>query len=63
MDWDFPANVLDVVLMGLYRGWARCGALAVQKAKARAALAEVGMADFEQRQIGQLSGGRSSAFS
>lgn len=59
VDWDFPANVLDVVLMGLYRGLGplrRVGR--AEKAKARAALAEVGMADFEQRQIGQLSGGQ-----
>ena len=59
VDWDFPANVLDVVLMGLYRGLGplrRVGR--AEREKARAALAEVGMADFEQRQIGQLSGGQ-----
>ncbi|MFA5551683.1 MAG: metal ABC transporter ATP-binding protein [Trueperaceae bacterium] len=59
VDWDFPADVLDVVLMGLYRELGplrRVGR--VEKARARAALAEVGMADFERRQIGQLSGGQ-----
>ena len=59
VDWDFPADVLDVVLMGLYRGLGplrRVGR--AEKAQARAALEEVGMADFERRQIGQLSGGQ-----
>lgn len=59
VDWDFPANVLDVVLMGLYRKvgvFGRVGKRAHQEA--RAALEEVGMAEFERRQIGQLSGGQ-----
>src|SRR5690606_1763353 len=59
VDWDFPANVLDVVLMGLYRSLGplkRVGRN--ERAKARAALDEVGMGAFERRQIGQLSGGQ-----
>lgn len=59
VDWDFPANVLDVVQMGLYRElgpFRRVGEAG--KRRARAALKEVGMAAFERRQIGQLSGGQ-----
>lgn len=59
VDWDFPATVLDVVLMGLYRdiGFLR---FANRKHKARAlnCLERVGMAPFANRQIGQLSGGQ-----
>ena len=59
VDWDFPATVLDVVLMGLYReiGLFR---FASRKHKARAieCLERVGMAAFANRQIGQLSGGQ-----
>lgn len=59
VDWDFPATVLDVVLMGLYReiGFLR---FANRKHKARAldCLERVGMAAFADRQIGQLSGGQ-----
>ncbi|TVR82603.1 MAG: ABC transporter ATP-binding protein [Rhodospirillales bacterium] len=59
VDWDFPATVLEVVTMGLYRriGWLR----PVRKTHRRAAmeaLAEVGMEAFAERQIGQLSGGQ-----
>ena len=59
VDWDFPADVLDVVLMGLYR---KLGPLRrvgrAERNMARAALEEVGMAEFAGRQIGQLSGGQ-----
>lgn len=59
VDWDFPACVLDVVLMGLHR---RLGLLrpvrAADRAEARACLDRVGMADFASRQIGALSGGQ-----
>ncbi|MEL6318541.1 MAG: metal ABC transporter ATP-binding protein [Pseudomonadota bacterium] len=59
VDWDFPTRVLDVVLMGLHR---RLGLLArvrgVHLQEARACLARVGMAEFEDRQIGMLSGGQ-----
>jgi len=59
VDWDFPTTARDVVEMGLYRslGWLRRpGAKA--RARAIAALAEVGMQDHADRQISQLSGGQ-----
>ena len=59
VDWDFPARVIDVVLMGLHR---ELGLLRrVRPAhldRARACLARVGMEDFATRQIGQPSGGQ-----
>jgi manganese/zinc/iron transport system ATP- binding protein len=59
VDWDFPINALQVVLMGLYRkiGWIRRVGRAHRQA-AREALDRVGMADFARRQISQLSGGQ-----
>jgi len=59
VDWDFPATALQVAAMGRYPrvGWFRPLPRA-EKERARAALAEVGMADFATRQIGQLSGGQ-----
>jgi manganese/zinc/iron transport system ATP- binding protein len=59
VDWDFPTSVLDVVLMGRYGrlGWIRRPG-AADKAAAREALAQVGMAELEGRQISQLSGGQ-----
>ncbi|MDP2697260.1 metal ABC transporter ATP-binding protein [Thalassospira sp.] len=59
VDWDFPARVIDVVLMGLYvdiglfRLWGTR-----HRQQAMACLDRVGMADFADRQIGQLSGGQ-----
>jgi manganese/zinc/iron transport system ATP- binding protein len=59
VDWDFPARVIDVVLMGMYR---QLGLLRRVRSShidaARACLARVGMEDFATRQIGQLSGGQ-----
>lgn len=59
VDWDFPARVIDVVLMGLYR---ELGPLRLvrrrHREKALSCLERVGMADFADRQIGQLSGGQ-----
>jgi manganese/zinc/iron transport system ATP- binding protein len=59
VDWDFPTQVLDVVLMGLSRQlglWRRVRP--AHLARAMACLDRVGMADFAERQIGQLSGGQ-----
>ncbi len=59
VDWDFPASVLDVVLMGLYGkiGWIRRPGRA-DRQKAMTALEQVGMDAFASRQISQLSGGQ-----
>ena len=59
VDWDFPARVVDVVIMGLYAeiGLLRFAGWGHRK-KALACLERVGMADFADRQIGQLSGGQ-----
>jgi len=59
VDWDFPITALQVASMGRYprAGWFRWLSRA-ERERARAALAEVGMADFADRQIGQLSGGQ-----
>lgn len=59
VDWDFPVNALDVVVMGRYRriGWFRPITRA-HKAAAREALEKVGMGEFAERQISQLSGGQ-----
>ncbi|HET8985080.1 MAG TPA: metal ABC transporter ATP-binding protein [Trueperaceae bacterium] len=59
VNWDFPADALDVVTMGLYP---RLGLFRrpgrSERGRARAALEQVGMADLAQRPIGQLSGGQ-----
>ena len=59
VDWDFPASVFDVVLMGRY------GKLGLfnrprkaDKDAAMQALEKVGMQTFADRQISQLSGGQ-----
>jgi manganese/zinc/iron transport system ATP- binding protein len=59
VDWDFPATALQVVAQGRYPrvGWF-CPLPRAERERARAALAEVGMAEFADRQIGQLSGGQ-----
>ncbi|MCE9555236.1 MAG: metal ABC transporter ATP-binding protein [Planctomycetes bacterium] len=59
VDWDFPVNALDVVVMGLYRkiGWFRPVTRRYRE-QALAALEQVGMADYATRQISQLSGGQ-----
>jgi manganese/zinc/iron transport system ATP- binding protein len=59
VDWDFPINALDAVLMGTYGklGWfIRPGK--PQRNWAHECLERVGMADYADRQIGQLSGGQ-----
>ena len=59
VDWDFPTNVLDVVMMGLYGrlGWLRRPGK-TERDSALAALRKVGMEEFADRQISQLSGGQ-----
>jgi manganese/zinc/iron transport system ATP- binding protein len=59
VDWDFPATVLDVVTMGLYReiGWLRWPGRR-HRETAREMLSRVDMDTFADRQIGQLSGGQ-----
>ncbi|MBC6426079.1 MAG: metal ABC transporter ATP-binding protein [Ekhidna sp.] len=59
VDWDFPASVMDVVLMGRY---ANLGLFKsprkADKEAALKALELVGMESFRKRQISQLSGGQ-----
>lgn len=59
VDWAFPVLVEDVVMMGRY---GHMGLLRRARARDRAAvadaLARVGMTEFRQRQIGELSGGQ-----
>jgi len=59
VDWDFPTDVLDVVLMGRYGilGWIKRPTVK-DKEKAMEALEKAGMKDFAHRQISQLSGGQ-----
>lgn len=59
VDWDFPATVLDVVLMGRYGflGWFKRPSKK-DKDIAREMLEKVGMPSFADRQISQLSGGQ-----
>ncbi|WP_059104225.1 metal ABC transporter ATP-binding protein [Shouchella shacheensis] len=59
VDWDFPTNALDVVMMGLYGkiGWLKWPTKRHAQ-KAYEALEKVGMTDFAKRQISQLSGGQ-----
>ena len=59
VDWDFPVCVMDVVLMGRY---GRRGLFArpnrSDREAARAALDQVGMLPYADRQISNLSGGQ-----
>ncbi len=59
IDWQFPASVLDVVLMGRY---GRIGIVKHASDKDREialqALDRVGIAELAQRQLGELSGGQ-----
>ncbi len=59
VDWDFPASVFDVVLMGRYTPANILKRLTSHDKKlALEALEKVGMQDFANRQISQLSGGQ-----
>lgn len=59
IDWDFPASVLDVVLMGAYT---RIGVgsriPAHEKTRALECLDRVGLKAFSSRHISELSGGQ-----
>ena len=59
VDWDFPATVGDVVMMGRYGrvGLLRRPGADDREAVARA-LAQVSLSDLAERQIGELSGGQ-----
>lgn len=59
VDWDFPTNALDVVLMGRYGhiGWFRRPSKKDVEF-ALECLDKVGMRPFANRQISQLSGGQ-----
>ncbi len=59
VDWTFPVSVWDVVMMGRY---GHMNLLRIPRAEDRRvveeSLARVGMHDFRERQIGELSGGQ-----
>jgi manganese/iron transport system ATP-binding protein len=59
VDWSFPVLVQDVVMMGRYghMNFLRM-AKAVDRMKVRESLERVGMWEFRERQIGELSGGQ-----
>lgn len=59
VDWDFPATVLDIVLMGRYGqiGWFKRPAQSDYDA-ACYALEQVDMSSYAQHTINQLSGGQ-----
>ena len=59
VDWDFPTNALDVVMMGRYGklGWLRRTGKR-ERELAMNALEQTGMEAFANRQISQLSGGQ-----
>ena len=59
VDWDFPTNVFDVVLMGRFGRkslWRRTSK--EDKQIVEQSLKKVGMWEFKNRQIAQLSGGQ-----
>ncbi len=59
VDWDFPASVLDVVLMGRYSSLGLFkNPRKADKEAALKALEMVGMEKYYKRQISQLSGGQ-----
>ncbi|MEA5617752.1 metal ABC transporter ATP-binding protein [Cronbergia sp. UHCC 0137] len=59
IDWDYPATVWDVVMMGRVKktGWLRSFS-GVSRQIAKAALERVGMKEYSDRPIGELSGGQ-----
>lgn len=59
VDWDFPATVFDVVLMGRYGhiGWVK-RPKKEDKQEALDIIKKVGLEEYANRQISQLSGGQ-----
>ena len=59
VDWDFPTDVLDVVMMGTYGklGWIK-RAGKKERELSLESLKKLGMEDFVDRQISDLSGGQ-----
>lgn len=59
VDWDFPATVFDIVLMGRYGhiGWIKRPSKK-DKELVKEIIKKVGMEDYIDRQISQLSGGQ-----
>ena len=59
VDWDFPTDVLDVVLMGTYGklGWIKRPGKR-EKELSLESLKKLGMEDYVERQISDLSGGQ-----
>jgi manganese transport system ATP-binding protein len=59
VDWDFPINVSDVVMMGRY-GYMNLLRIPrkTDRHLVRESLERVGMSQFHNRQIGELSGGQ-----
>ncbi|MBY7144173.1 metal ABC transporter ATP-binding protein [Virgibacillus sp. NKC19-3] len=59
IDWDFPINVLDTVLLGTYP---KLGVFhrpkKADRKRASESLEQVGLGDYKKRQIGELSGGQ-----
>ena len=59
VDWDFPANVMEVVEMGRYRKSNLFRRISTKdKNIAKQALERVNMLEYANRQISQLSGGQ-----
>lgn len=59
VDWNFPVLVEDVVMMGRYghMNWLRRPSK-IDQEKVTDAMRRVGMLEFRERQIGELSGGQ-----
>ncbi len=59
VDWDFPASVMDIVLMGRYKKDTLFKRISkADKDLAAEALEKVNMLEYSNRQISQLSGGQ-----
>lgn len=59
LDWDFPINVFDTVLMGTYPNLGLFKKpKEAERALAKESLERVGMWDYRDQQIGELSGGQ-----